>query len=191
MSQVVKTWVALSAIGAATIHLALVVGSPLGVGIIMGLLGVAELAWGVAMLANSRVLLPRIALAVSVVPVGLMGFALSFGVLPGNALAPLALAVLLELFVAGALAISLRRGQPADAATRAPSAGRYILAVLLGSLAVASITTPALAATEAGRFAQPHGEHSTVEPTSPAGHDEHAAEPAPIVPVMPEGHTGH
>lgn len=188
MSQVVKTWVALSAIGAATIHLALVVGSPLGVGIIMGILGVAELAWGVAMLASSRALLPRTALAVSVVPVGLMGFALSFGVLPGTALAPLAFAVLLELFVAGALAISLRRGHPADAATRTPSAGRYILAVLLGSLAVASITTPALAATEAGRFAQPHGEHSTVEPT---GHDEHAADPAPIVPVMPEGHTGH
>ena len=189
MSQVVKTWVALSAIGAATIHLALVVGSPLGVGVIMAALGLAELAWGVAMLASSRTLALRAAIAVALVPVALMGFALSFGVVPSSALAPLALAAILELFVASALAFALRSSKPVDEPRRTPSAGRYILGVLIGSLAVASITTPALASTEAGRSAQPHGEYSTTEPGKSAGHGEQATK---LSPVVPEGHpTGH
>jgi hypothetical protein len=37
--------------------------------------------------------------------------------------------------------------------------GRFV-----GAIAVSALTTPALAATEAGAFALPHGEHSEVQP---------------------------
>lgn len=52
---------------------------------------------------------------------------------------------------------------------------RAVLAIAAGALVVGAVTTPALAATEAGRQAQPHGAH-VMQP-----------EPAPA----PGGHAGH
>ncbi|MFE4543093.1 hypothetical protein [Arthrobacter sp. NPDC056727] len=41
-----------------------------------------------------------------------------------------------------------------------PDAGRLLAAAFAGALLVAAITTPGLAASTAGRFAVPHGEHT-------------------------------
>ena len=40
-----------------------------------------------------------------------------------------------------------------------PSAGRYLLTLTVGASSCA-LTTPALAATETGKYAKPHGEHN-------------------------------
>ena len=83
-------------------------------------------------------------------------------------------ATVLLLIVAGVLARRLRRVTLASTApdeleldalvTRAsrrprrePSTGRYVLTLLAGAAVVAAITTPALAQTNAGAFAVPHG----------------------------------
>jgi hypothetical protein len=70
---------------------------------------------------------------------------------------PLAIATVFELFVAAVLGAHLRRSVEPVAP---PSAGRYLAGLLAGSLAVAALTTPALAATASGEVAQPHGEHT-------------------------------
>jgi hypothetical protein len=46
--------------------------------------------------------------------------------------------------------------------------GRLLLAAFAGAVLVAGITTPGLAASTAGKYAVPHGQHGG--PASPAGH---------------------
>ena len=43
------------------------------------------------------------------------------------------------------------------ASPTAPGVARYLLGLAAGALVVAALTTPALAATEAGEYAVPHG----------------------------------
>lgn len=52
---------------------------------------------------------------------------------------------------------------PPDRAAR-PTPGRLLLALFAGAILVAAVTTPGLAATTAGDFAVPHGEHSDSGP---------------------------
>ena len=187
MSPIIRNWLAFAAIGTALIHLALVVSSPLAVGIVLAIIGLAELVWGVAMMASGRLLLPRVALAGAVVPIILWSAVLLVAVesdatvVSSLRFLPLSLAAVLEIFVAGAIAIHIRRSfvadssrdasdaRPADVATN-PPAGRYLLGLLVGSIAVASLTTPALAATQAGDYAVPHGEHSVFQFEEGHGH---------------------
>lgn len=182
MSPIIRNWLAFAAIGTALIHLALVVSSPLAVGIVLAIIGLAELVWGVAMMASGRLLLPRVALAGAVIPIILWSAVLLVAVesdatvVSSLRFLPLSLAAVLEIFVAGAIAIHIRRSfvsdgstKPADAAAN-PPAGRYLLGLLVGSIAVASLTTPALAATQAGDYAVPHGEHSIFQQEEGHGH---------------------
>ena len=182
MSPIIRNWLAFAAIGTALIHLALVVSSPLPVGVVLAIVGLAELVWGVAMMAAGRLLFPRVALAGAVIPIILWSAVLLVAVesdatvVSSLRFLPLSLAAVLELFVAGAIAIHIRRSfvagnsdKTADAPA-APSAGRYLLGLLVGSIAVAALTTPALAATQAGDYAVPHGEHSIFQQEEGHGH---------------------
>ena len=179
MSQITRTWLAFAAVGTGLIHLALVVSSPLPVGIVLTLVGLTELVWGVAAMAGTRLLAPRIALAGAVVPIVLWSIVLLVAVESSDSaiaeplrFLPLALAALLELFAAGVLAVHIRRENAGDRpAPAAPSAGKYLLGLFIGALVVAGVTTPALAATEAGQFAQPHGQHGVV--VEDGGHGGH------------------
>lgn len=178
MSAILRNWLAFAAIGTALIHFALVVSSPVPVAIVLAVIALAELAWGVAMMASGRLLVPRLALAGAVLPLILWSAVLLVAVesnvteISSLRFLPLALAAVLEIFVAGTIALHIRRGFVADGAenaddatkaadaAKAPPAGRYLLGLLVGSIAVAALTTPALAATQAGDVAVPHGEHS-------------------------------
>ncbi|MDQ1555082.1 MAG: hypothetical protein QOI02_84, partial [Actinomycetota bacterium] len=62
-------------------------------------------------------------------------------------------------FIAVVMAVHVRRATDFRAAPRAPSAARYLAGLAVGAAVVAALTTPALASTEAGRFAVPHGTH--------------------------------
>jgi hypothetical protein len=75
----------------------------------------------------------------------------------------MAIAAAFELFIAGTIAVYLRRvaaashPDAAPAPTQTQSVGRYLAAVFVGGLLVGALTTPALAATQAGTVAQEHG----------------------------------
>lgn len=195
MSVITRTWIAFSAIGIGLIHVALVIGSPLALAIPLGLLGVAEFGWGVLAFARNTLPTPRAAMVVAVAPLiawGLLITAASALQLPALAtvldVVPWGIAAIFQLFVAGTLARHARRerdGMPATAST--PGAARYLTALMVGALAVSALTTPALAATEAGIYAQPHGEHdSSFTPQRDAPVDE-SSDDLFTVP----GHDGH
>ncbi len=193
MSQITRTWLAFAAIGTGLIHLALVISSPLPIALLLGALGAAELVWGVMAFMRDSVAVPRVVLWVAIVPV--IGWALivvAAILLEDTALAaslpvlPLAVASLFELFIFSIVSFDRRRSPEDRASTaRTPNAAAYLGAVIAGALAVSMLTTPALAATEAGRFAQPHGEHSGEQSA------EHApTETAPATIKLPD-HAGH
>ena len=189
MPTITRTWLAFAAIGVGLIHIALVIGSPLALGIILAVLGLTEFGWGVLTLARETVVLPRVALAVAVAPIVLWGLLLVTSTVAKSpelaasmVLLPLAVATLFELFIAGTLAVHLRRrAAPHGPSPRVPSVARYLLAVLVGGLAVASLTTPALAATAAGLYSAPHGVQS----------ETHVEEDEPFVLNLPEHDVGH
>jgi len=180
MPTITRTWLAFAAIGTGLIHLALVIGAPLALGLVFAALGLAEFGWGVLTFAREEVPLARVALIVAIAPVLAWGLLLVISTLaemPGIAASvpfvPLAVATVFELFAATVLARHLRRDSRDERGI--PSVGRYLTAIVAGGLVVAAMTTPALAATQAGQFAQPHGE------TPPPGFELN----------LPEHGTGH
>jgi hypothetical protein len=172
VSAVTRAWLGFAALGTGMIHLALVISSPPPIAAVLAACGLAECAWGMLAFARERIAAPRAVLAGAMAPVVLWALLVAAAAAAGRSaiasslgFTALAVATLLELFVAAVIAVQLRRGVDFRAPSRMPPAGRYLLGLMLGGLAVAALTTPALAATEAGRFAQPHGQHSdTFEP---------------------------
>ncbi|HEV7957785.1 MAG: hypothetical protein JWL94_960 [Microbacteriaceae bacterium] len=169
MPQITRTWLGFAAIGAGLIHLALVTSSPLPVAVVLAGLGIAEFGWGVLTFARDRLVGPRIVRAAALAPVILwsllvVGAALLdatwlTSLLP---LIPMSIATILELFATAVLSGHLRRNQDPDnppPTPEAPTAGRYLLSILAGGVLASALVTPALAATEAGRYAQSHGGH--------------------------------
>jgi hypothetical protein len=162
---------ALIVLGAGLIHLAIAAGSPLGAAIGMAALGVAELGWGLIVLARGTVVFPTAALLGSLAPVVLWGLLATARVAGGESaltdflpLGPLTAASLLNLAVALILAVDRRPRRTRTHAESSARPGRYLLGMVLGAMAVAGIVTPALAATNAGMYAVPHGEHGTPSP---------------------------
>jgi hypothetical protein len=179
VSPITRSWLAMAGLGAGLTHIALGAGAPLPLALPLVLVGVAEIAWGIAAVIRDRLPLPTIALIGSLVP--LFGWALLITVasLTGRPelLAPLpflpmASAALMGLFLSAMLAVHHRRrlaGDYAEAPASPPSAGRYLLGVLVGGLLVSGLTTPALASTSAGLEAVPHGTHGAFVPDGAHG----------------------
>lgn len=168
---------AMSALGAGLVLIATGAGSsPVGA-VPLVTLGVGALLWAVVVLVRDRVPGLRAsfvgAVGTVVVWVALHGLA-SQGVTTVPPLLPTLSSTALLLVVAGVLARRLRRltleatapdELELDALVtprsrrprRAPTTGRYVLTLLAGAAVVAALTTPALAQTQAGAFAVPHG----------------------------------
>jgi hypothetical protein len=142
VSAVTRSWIAFAAVGAGLIHLALVISAPLVGGVLLAAVGIAEFAWGVLVMFDERFLVPRIAVIAALAPVALWIAALLLGVQAFRP-APLAVATLLELFIALAIARSLRRDRVAAAA----STRRYVIGLLVGALVIGTLTASALAVT--------------------------------------------
>lgn len=160
MSPIIRTWLALAAIGAGLIHVALVIGAPLGVGLVLAVIGLAEFAWGVMTFSGDSLPLPRIALAGATLPV--LGWGLLLGasaVAEASAtvstlpFVPLAIASVFELFIAAVIGRHLRVPEP----TASRGAARYLVGLVVGGLVVAALTAAALAATPAGGSTSPGG----------------------------------
>jgi hypothetical protein len=177
MNAIIRVWLAFAAIGAALIHLAVGAGAPLLLAVALVGLGIAELGWGVAVLVRGRLLWPDVVLLAGLAPVFLWGVVAAlgggFGLPPEAALPlfPLAVASLFNLFVAGVLAANRRRAGTATptaapglsagaAAASSPQGWRFLTGVIVAGFLFSGLTTPALAATDAGTQAAPHGSHS-------------------------------
>ncbi|MET4637412.1 hypothetical protein [Mycetocola sp. 2940] len=180
MTDSSRSVMALASLGVGLVHLAVGAGSPLFLAILLVGFGIAELGWGVALLVRGRVVLPRAALPLALAPVALWGLDITASVaLGGSGMAaslpfgPMAAASALSFFLGAGLAFARRR-PPAPLAASAARPGRYLLGMTLGAMLVAGLVTPALAGTNAGTAAVPHGEHGTStlddEPTVHSGH---------------------
>ena len=177
MSVITRSWLSFSAIGAGVIHLALVISSPLAIGIPLVLLGVAELTWGVLILVTDRLLWPRLAQAGAITPLLLWSLLTVTATLlsapqitSSLRFLPMGIATIFELFIAGVLSVVLRRQTETDTAPQTEteteqsspvgkpaSAVKYLSAVIIAGVLVGALTTPALAATQAGTVAIEHG----------------------------------
>lgn len=167
MSVITRSWLSFAAIGAGVIHLALVISSPLAIGALLVLFGVAELAWGVSILVKDRLLVPRLAHAGAIAPLLLWSLlTVTATLLSAPQIAsslrfvPMGIAVIFELFVAGVLGLTLRRQcepERQERAAKPVGAVKYLSAVILAGALVGGLTTPALAATQAGAVAMEHG----------------------------------
>lgn len=200
MSPVIRTWLGFAALGAALIHLAVGATAPLPLSILLVGFGIAELGWGIATLAVGRVLVPRIIVGAGLLPIFTWGLTSALGsglginsVQTGLPLHPMAVASLFDIFLSATVAIALRqasKGRPmlvGAAATRPgtasatnsratnPSGWRFLTGLVVGGFLLSALTTPALAATEVGSHAVPHGTHGVTELVvpDPAVHGAH------------------
>ncbi|MEC5170802.1 hypothetical protein [Glaciihabitans sp. GrIS 2.15] len=169
MTVIVRAWLSFAAIGAGIIHLALVISSPLAIGIPLALFGIAELTWGVLILVKDRLVSPRLAHAGAVTPLllwSLLTVTVTLLAAPQVAsslrFVPMGIAAIFELFIAGVLSVILRRQtetetEPSTPAAKPATAVKYLSAVIVAGVLVGALTTPALAATQAGAVAIEHG----------------------------------
>ncbi|WP_157006967.1 hypothetical protein [Agromyces laixinhei] len=175
LTATVRTWPMLAALGAALVLIALAAGAGGVMQPALLVLGVAALGWGGLALHTGRVLAPATVLVVAAASlVGTAaavatGSAATADVAPG----PLAAASVFIVVVAFSAGLVLRgrdRGRGAARETRgdrATSDTARLIGLVAGAALVAALATPALAATEAGESAVPHGTHQQA-PDSPS-----------------------
>ncbi|WP_430646758.1 hypothetical protein [Agromyces sp. GXS1127] len=184
-----RTWPMLAALGGGLVGTALAAGAGGAPRVVLAGLGVAALGWGVLSLRAGRPLAPPATLAASVAALLLAGAAVASGSMSDVPGLPLATACVFLAAVALSVAPAARRGRAVTAkpeasagdraavACRRPArpspaaeARRSLAGLAIGAALVSALATPALAATEAGRSAVPHGEHGTIDaPVDPTG----------------------
>ncbi|MGR0318632.1 hypothetical protein [Agromyces sp. ZXT2-3] len=187
-----RSWPMLAALGGGLVGTALAAGAGGAPQVVLAGLGVAALGWGVLSLRSGRPLAPRTVLAASVAALLLAGAAVASGSVADVPGLPLATACAFLAAVALSVAPAARHGravpaQPeASVVDRTPAgrpaharpspaaeARRSLAGLAIGAVLVSALATPALAATEAGRSAVPHGEHGTHPVDAPGGPGHH------------------
>ena len=164
------SWPAIAAWGAGLIQLALGAGAITGVGgglairvagIFLIVIGAVAIGWGAATLARGRIVVPRLAVGGSLA--GILTTTAAMALDPTR-VSVFAVAVASALLIAVALGCTLaRRRASLPAQSRTTDAARpRLVGLIVGAVLVAGVVTPALAATEAGQHAVPHGEHSEI-----------------------------
>jgi hypothetical protein len=167
----------LAALGAGLVLLAQAAGAGGVTQPALAVVGIAALGWGVLALRAGRVLAPAVVLGVAAASLVGAGAVVASGAAAMTDVPPAALAAACVFIVVVALAagVTLRRRRREDPArasrsggsSRAGSDRAAVLGLLAGAALVAALTTPALAATEAGEHAVPHGSHQ-LDVESPA-----------------------
>jgi hypothetical protein len=189
---VARCWAGFASLGAGLVHLA-VVGEHLDHWLLAGLflagLGAAQLGWGLAALAMERAPFPRAVIGVDVGVVALWAVSrttgLPFGPDAGTAEAlgrADLLCMALQLLVVASLVVSMRTSAACSPGTGSARvrAGRGLVALGVGALVMSALTTPALAATESGEHAHPHGSHGDDGGHHDVGgHDDHGIHDEP------------
>ena len=184
LAAALRSWPMLAALGAGLVLLALAAGAGGAMLPALAVAGVAALGWGGLALRAGRVIAPSTTLVVTAAALVGMAAAVSTGaaamtdVAPG----PLAAASVFIVVVALSAGIELRArtrlsrtaAKPRGDRAAAASDTARLIGLLAGAALVAALATPALAATEAGESAVPHGTHEfdrdAPAPGVPGGH---------------------
>lgn len=165
-TSVGNSLLALAALGSGLVLIATGAGSsPVGA-VILITPGVMSLAWAVVVLVRDGV--PGLGASFAVAVGSIIGWVAvealaTLGATTTPPLLPMVSSTIMLLVIAGVLAARLReradgdRGRSRGTERRPVSTGRYVLTLFAGAVVVAALTTPALAQTNAGAFAVPHG----------------------------------
>ncbi|MFB9308491.1 hypothetical protein BJY17_002043 [Agromyces hippuratus] len=171
LAAALRSWPMLAAFGAGLVLAALAAGAGGAMQPALVVAGVAALGWGGLAFRAGRVIAPSATLVATAAALVGMAAAVSTGaaamtdVPPG----PLAAAAVFIVVVALSAGLELRaRTRPARSAGRgrgdrvaATSDTARLIGLVAGAALVAALATPALAATEAGEHAVPHGSYQT------------------------------
>lgn len=161
-----QLWSALAALGSGLILLAVAAGADPWLAIPLVAVAAAEIVWGILTMRAGRIIAPRttaiLCTAMIVVAAALL-FTRSIGLLPFLAL--VSLHWVTAVFAALRLSLARRHdpaARPSAAgatapSTTAPGAAKFLIVLTAQAMLVAAITTPALADTEPGAAAVPHG----------------------------------
>ncbi|MFZ4896241.1 hypothetical protein ACL9RL_17500 [Plantibacter sp. Mn2098] len=183
MTSLGNVLLAFAALGAGLVYTAVGAGSAPVSAVVLVAIGLLAMVWAVLVLARDRVPASRVSLGAAVGAIlAWVVLAALGGIVPeavgGLPLVPLLASSVMLLYVAIVLAIRFRAEQQQSAQTdasdhrhpevtrspaRGTSAGRFLLGVTAGGFIVAALTTPALALTNAGEHAVPHGTHGFSE----------------------------
>ena len=155
----VRTWPALASLGAGLVHVAIAAGSGWIVGGALVVLAAAELAWAALSLIRGRVVAPRLTLGISLAAAVASVSLVFLGRDLDLAAFPLLAAAVFDTVVAASAAVVVRRGA-GKAGPDALGGWRAVVGIAVGAMLVSALATPALAGTDAGAFAVPHGTHS-------------------------------
>jgi hypothetical protein len=162
MSTITRMWLGFAALCAGIIHLAMIGNSPVPIAILLAVIGALECAWGLVTFVRTRLLFPRVVLVVALAPILLWGGLVGSASISNDpsvssylGFTAMAIASGLGLFISVLLAVKVRLGTDFSEPTRESSAPRYLLGVFVGGLLAAAIVTPALSASDAGKYAKP------------------------------------
>ncbi len=144
---ITRGWLAFAAVGAGLIHFSLVLTADAVAAPVLAVVGVIEFGWGVLAMFDERFTFARVVSIAALAPTAAWVLALVLGFGGSFRPVPLALAGLLEFFVAGALIVDRRRARPASAVTT----GRYLVGLAVGALLIGGITALGLAASASGQ----------------------------------------
>lgn len=193
LAAMTRSWPMLGALGAGLVLAALAAGAGGAPQAVLAGLGVAALGWGVLSLRSGRLLAPRAVLGVAVAALLAGGAWVGSGAVTDVAGLPLTAAsvFIASIAVSAAVAVraarraervpasvradervslqveapaSLRVDEPAKPTSRDPHALSTLVGLAVGAALVSALATPALAATEAGESAVPHGRHGAHDP---------------------------
>lgn len=165
LAAMTRSWPMLGALGAGLVLAALAAGAGGAPQVVLAGLGVAGLGWAVLSLRAGRMLAPRSVLAVAVAVLLAGGAWVGSGSVTDVAGLPLAAASVFVASVALSAAITLRTARAGGRGAAQPSRDsrprHVVVGLVIGALLTSALATPALAATEAGESAVPHGRHGT------------------------------
>jgi len=174
VSLLIRHWLALAALGAALIHLAVGAGSSPASMVALLVIGVAELAWAVAVLRSDRLPVATWAVVGALVPVA--GWALLVsaavvldapGITSGVPAMPMLAATLLDLAIAAVVGRHLRSRAESEAEATCTAVESRLPAdiALVGSGAALPSASPSASAPAAGPSADvPAAATATAEP---------------------------
>lgn len=163
--RLVRSWLALAAVGAGIVHLALawavatrllgthpVIGAALAG--VLSLVGIAEASWGLISFVIDRVTTPRLARWAALAPVAAWALVLAGGAAAGSLalpFLPMGTATVFDLFIAGGLSVHLRgTGRKPSGRSGAHGAwmrGAVLLGLVAAGLVVSAAVAPALSET--------------------------------------------
>lgn len=167
-----RCWAGFASLGAGLVHVAAFrehLDHWLPAGIFFAVTAFVQLGWGLAALARDRAPFPRTFIALNTGVVALWAVTRTTGLPIGpeaGTAEPVGtadgLCMVLQGLIVMSLLVAARTAAPPVARTTdtgRPRPGRFLVGLAAGAVVMSALATPAMAATEAGKYARSHGDH--------------------------------